>query len=113
MIRHIKIVLSLTTLLVMGYSPASAQPDVMDEPPVEATLPSLGHGVLAMDAAIQSSAATSTGLPTQATPPRTLRAHWHVYIAFAATWLLLFGYAVWLGRRFGRLEEEIRQVRNV
>ncbi len=40
-------------------------------------------------------------------PPRTLRAYWHVFIAFAVTWVLLFGYALSLGRRWARLEREI------
>ena len=48
-----------------------------------------------------------TGLPVRNEPPRTLRAQSHVYIAFAVAWLLLFGYALWLGRRFARLEREL------
>lgn len=51
------------------------------------------------------------GLPERSAPPRTLRAHWHVYIAFAITWALLFGFVLSLGRRFGRLEDEIRRLR--
>jgi CcmD family protein len=42
-----------------------------------------------------------------AQPPRTLRAYWHVFIAFAVTLLLLFGYALSLGRRWARLEREV------
>ena len=44
-------------------------------------------------------------------PPRTLRAYWHVFIAFALAWLFLFGYALSLGRRFRRLENEIDSLR--
>lgn len=54
----------------------------------------------------------------QATPvfvrepaPRTLRAHWHVFTAFAIAWLLLFGYALALGRRFARIERSLDAVR--
>jgi CcmD family protein len=53
----------------------------------------------------------STGLPERTAQARTMRAYWHVFIAFAATWLLLFGYALTVGRRFGRLEEEIQRMR--
>ena len=49
-----------------------------------------------------------SGLPARAAPPRTLRAHWHVFAAFAVAWILLFGYALTLGGRFGRLEREIQ-----
>lgn len=52
----------------------------------------------------------ASGLPERAPQARTMRAYWHVFAAFAITWLLLFGYAVTIGRRFGRLEEEIRRL---
>src|SRR5688572_2918767 len=44
-------------------------------------------------------------------PPRTLRAYWHVFIAFTLAWLLLFGYALSLGRRFRALERDIDGLR--
>ncbi|MQA90015.1 MAG: CcmD family protein [Gemmatimonas sp.] len=44
--------------------------------------------------------------------PRSTRPYWHVFLAFAAVWLLLFGYALTVGRRFGRLEEEVRRLRS-
>src|SRR3954454_499200 len=44
-------------------------------------------------------------------PPRTLRAYWHVFIAYALAWLFLFGYALSLGRRFRKLERDIDQLR--
>jgi len=50
-------------------------------------------------------------LPARAAQARTMRAYWHVFIAFAVTWLLLFGYALTIGRRFGRLEEEVQRIR--
>jgi CcmD family protein len=46
-----------------------------------------------------------------AQPPRTLRAYWHLFIAFAVTWLLLFGYALSVGRRWARLEREVQQMK--
>ncbi|MDB4952185.1 MAG: hypothetical protein JWM27_4834 [Gemmatimonadetes bacterium] len=54
-----------------------------------------------------SAPALSNGLPTEPAPPRTLRAYWHVWIAFTLAWLLLFGYVVSVGRRFGKVEREL------
>lgn len=54
-----------------------------------------------------AASAQPSGLPVQGGPPRTLRAYWHVYAAFTIAWLLVFGYAISLGRRFGRLEREV------
>lgn len=51
-----------------------------------------------------------SGLPAPAAPPRTLRAHWHVFIAFAIAWLLLFAFVVRLHRRFAQLDREMREV---
>lgn len=48
-----------------------------------------------------------SALPQREQAPRTLRAYWHVFIAFAVTWVLLFGYALSLGRRWARLEEDL------
>lgn len=53
---------------------------------------------------------TGSGLPQRDPPARTMRAYWHVFIAFAVTWILLFGFALSLGRRFGRLEEEVQRL---
>jgi CcmD family protein len=47
----------------------------------------------------------------QPAPPRTLRAYWHVFAAFTIAWLLLFGYAISLGRRFRNLEREVDSLR--
>lgn len=51
-----------------------------------------------------------SGLPLRATPPPTMRAYWHVFAAFAIAWALLFGYAIFLGRRFATLERELRRL---
>jgi CcmD family protein len=51
-------------------------------------------------------APTSSGLPTY-TPPRTLRAYAHVFVAFAIAWVLLFGYLVFIARKFRRVEEQV------
>jgi CcmD family protein len=57
--------------------------------------------------------ATSGTLPGEQAPapPRTLRAYWHVFIAFALAWLFLFGYALSLGRRFRNLERDVDALR--
>lgn len=52
------------------------------------------------------------GVPTtltaeRAVAGRTLRSHWHVFIAFALAWALLFGYALSVGRRISRLGREV------
>jgi CcmD family protein len=46
-------------------------------------------------------------LPEQYAPPRTLRAYWHVFAAFAFAWLMILGYAISLARRFRRLEQQV------
>ncbi len=42
--------------------------------------------------------------------PRTLRGYWHLFIAFALAWALLFGYALFLGGRFRRLERDVQRL---
>jgi len=55
----------------------------------------------------------SAPLPGQQAPapPRTLRAYWHVFIAFGLAWVFLFGYALSLGRRFRNLEREVEALK--
>ena len=56
---------------------------------------------------------TETVAPADAAPgaaPRTLRAYWHLFIAFALAWILLFGYVVYVGRRFARVERELGEI---
>src|SRR5687767_7768378 len=57
----------------------------------------------AADAAAQTS---SAGLPRY-TPARTMRAYAHVFVAFAVAWVLLFGYVVFIARKFRRVEEQV------
>ena len=52
-------------------------------------------------------AGAGSSLPARQAPPRTFRAYWHVFIAFAVAWLLLFGYTVSIARRFRRVEEQL------
>lgn len=57
-----------------------------------------------------SAPAAGSGLPQVAPPPRTLRAYWHLFGAYAIVWTLLFGYAVFLGRRSGAIERQIERL---
>lgn len=68
-------------------------------------------GTYGADDQTRSAGLPAGALPERASSPRTLRAHAHVYIAFAVVWALLFGYAISLGRRFSRLEDEVRRLR--
>jgi CcmD family protein len=52
-----------------------------------------------------------TATPLGATQPRTLRSFWHLFVAFAITWALVFGYTISIGRRFARLESDLRELR--
>jgi CcmD family protein len=55
----------------------------------------------------------ASAVAQQPIQPRSMRPYWHVFLAFALVWLLLFGYALTVGRRFGRLEEEVRRLRSL
>jgi CcmD family protein len=94
--RSIRIV--LLALAALAATPATSlaaqEPAVV---PAEAAAPS--------SAAPAADAGAST-LPRY-TPPRTLRAYTHVFVAFAVAWVLLFGYVVFLARRFRRVEEQV------
>ncbi len=61
---------------------------------------------LASTLAPQGSAAEDPPLRREST-----RDYWHVFLAFGCAWVLIFGYLVMMGRRFGQLEEEVRRLR--
>jgi CcmD family protein len=69
-----------------------------------------GAPPVASPVAPETGRVVSAGLPQRAAPPRTLRDHWHVFVAFALAWVLLFGYVVSLGRRFARVERDLRRL---
>ncbi|HEU4561456.1 MAG TPA: CcmD family protein [Longimicrobium sp.] len=101
-IRPIRFALAAAALIAFAPAPALAQ-----EPSPAVTAPAGETAPGAPLVAAPEPSATSSGLPAASTPPATLRAHWHVYIAFTLAWLLVFGYALSLGRRFARLEREL------
>lgn len=101
---------SILFLFLLAFSPAPASAQVAPEQSVLAQ----ATPDAAAPADVQNpslAAQTGAGLPQPNTGARTMRAYWHVFIAFAVVWLLLFGYALTLGRRFGKLEEELRRLR--
>jgi CcmD family protein len=82
-----------------------------DTAPLAAQAPDALPGVEAAAAptATQDAPAPRFGLPSEG-QPRTLSHLWHVFLAYAAVWVLLFGYVLTVGRRFGKLEAEVRQL---
>ena len=95
---------ALAAAALIAFAPAPAPVLAQDAPAASAPAGETAPGA-PLTAAPEPS--TSSGLPATAAAPRTLRAHWHVYIAFTVAWLLVFGYALSLGRRFARLEREL------
>lgn len=78
--------------------------------PVRAQEPAPAASARAPAAAPDASQALRTNvqtLPETSAPPRTLRAYWHVFAAFAFAWLMILGYAISLARRFRRLERQV------
>ncbi|MBW3573121.1 MAG: CcmD family protein [Gemmatimonadetes bacterium] len=96
--RPIRIVL-LALFALLG-APAAAGFAAQAPASVESAAPTSPQSAAG---APQSGAA---GLPRY-TPPRTLRAYTHVFVAFAVAWVLLFGYVVFLARKFRRVEEQV------
>jgi CcmD family protein len=86
-------------------TPISSEP--FDEQSAAGAISPDGDGVPAVQSPYAGSAELQAS-PERNAPPRTLRAHWHVFIAFALIWLLLFGYALTIGRRLKQVEDEIR-----
>jgi len=40
---------------------------------------------------------------------QTLRAHWHVFIAYALAWAFVFGWLVSVARRLTRVEQDLQR----
>ncbi|WP_420130169.1 CcmD family protein [Longimicrobium sp.] len=80
--------------------------------------PAVGPSLIAQAPAATESAAPTAAPPAAGapqpgsalssyTPQRTMRAYTHVFVAFALAWVLLFGYVVFIGRKFRRVEEQV------
>jgi CcmD family protein len=95
--------IALLALFALAAAPAArAQAPAGETATEAAAAASDGAPVSTADA---PSAGAST-LPRY-TPPRTLRAYTHVFVAFAVAWALLFGYVLFLARKFRRVEEQV------
>lgn len=106
--RGILLVVALVVGSALGALPAAVHAQAA--PAVESPAASAdATPVVAAEAAAPAAQAAPVFAREQA--PRTLRAHWHVFAAFAIAWLLLFGYALALGRRFARIERSLDAVR--
>lgn len=66
----------------------------------------LGAAVLAL--ALLLSPVDSVLAQGQAGAEGTLRPFWHVFLAFALAWGILFGWLVSIARRLGRVEGQVR-----
>lgn len=99
----------------LAAAPAAAQDaQPYAEAPAAAPAPSAGQGEAAAGASAAARRLTTqpaSGLPARQAPPRTLRAYWHVFVAYALAWALLFGYVVHVARKFGRVERELEALR--
>ena len=91
--------IALLALFALLATPAACAPSLSAQAPAAPTQ----AAAPAVDAAAQTGTA---GLPRY-TPPRTLRAYAHVFVAFAVAWVLLFGYVVFLSRKFRRVEDQV------
>ena len=105
--RHIRI--ALLALFALAAAPAAhAQAPAGETATEAAAAASQGAPTSAATAApaADGPASSASGLPRY-TPPRTLRAYAHVFVAFAVAWVLLLGYMVFLSRKFRRVEEQV------
>lgn len=97
-------------LLLLALAALAAVPAARAQAPAgeAATASSAGAPVStpAPAAAAAAPSSAASGLPRY-TPPRTLRAYAHVFIAFTVAWVLLLGYMVSLSRKFKRVEEQV------
>jgi CcmD family protein len=105
--------IALLALFALAAAPAvHAQAPAGESATGAAAAASSSAPVSAPAAGVQSAPAadatpsSASSLPRY-TPPRTLRAYAHVFVAFAVAWLLLFGYVVFLSRKFRRVEEQV------
>lgn len=103
--RSIPIV--LLALSLAAASAAHAQAPAGETATEAAAQTSAGAPVATEAAAPAEAAAPSSSSLPRYTPPRTLRAYAHVFVAFAVAWVLLFGYLVYLGRKFRRVEQQV------
>ena len=98
-IRFFRLVAAIAASLALAATPAT-RASAQDAAPAPATV-----------AATTQPGASALPGEQAAAPPRTLRAYWHVFVAFALAWLFILGYALSLGRRFRNLERDVDALR--
>lgn len=100
--------IALLALFALLAAPAVHAQAPAGEAATEAAAAAQSGAPTAAEAAPAADAPSSSAsaLPRYA-PPRTLRAYAHVFVAFAVAWVLLFGYVVFLSRKFRRVEEQV------
>jgi CcmD family protein len=99
--RPIRIV--LLALFALLAAPAAGPSPMAQAPAATSTEAAASPAVPAADAAQSGSEALR--LYAQR---RAQRAYTHVFVAFAAAWVLLFGYIFLLARKFRRVEEQVK-----
>lgn len=104
--RGMLLVVALAVGSTLGVFPAAAPMAAHAQ-----DAPSTGAPAVVTPVETAAPAAQSAPVFQREQAPRTLRAHWHVFAAFTIAWLLLFGYALALGRRFARIERSLDAVR--
>lgn len=96
----------LALAVVFVSAPLRAQAPAGETATEAAAVASQGAPTSVSTPATEPAPSATSSLP-RATPPRTLRAYAHVFVAFAVAWVLLFGYVVFLSRKFRRVEEQV------
>jgi CcmD family protein len=99
MMRPIRTALFALAIL---FAAAAAAPSLPAQAPAETSV----EAPATTAAAAAPAPGGAASLPRY-TPPRTLRAYAHVFIAFTVAWVLLFGYVIFLARKFRRVEEQV------
>ena len=102
--RRIRI--ALLALAALAAAPAARAQAPAGETATEAAAAASAGAPVAAPPAPAADAPSASGLPRY-TPPRTMRAYTHVFVAFAVAWALLLGYMVFLARKFRRVEEQV------
>jgi CcmD family protein len=98
--------IALLALALFAPAAARAQAPAGETATEAAGVAQAGAPVSPAAPAADAAPAGATSLPRY-TPPRTLRAYAHVFVAFSVVWMLLFGYLVFLARKFRRVEEQV------
>ena len=75
--------------------------------PMTRTLLWLAVTAVVVTAVTAEPSAAQQTMPAEALPGQSLRAYWHVFIAYALVIVLLGGYVISIGRRLGDVERRL------